>query len=1172
MVGGAEVTIRTGDMAYMVSSTRGVGCVLAIVLLSAATGAQPAESVRVLSDEGCQAPFVLSVPAGVVRAHDGLDIVLHDDGAGQALVFDLGPRAVVVTLRRGGRTAELARAAVPLPVAGGRVVIKRPQGGFAVAYDAVTVLRRSADLPDGGRWGVIGAPAAVLDEILLQPIEKILFSDDFMRTPDQASAWTNVGGKWRIAQLESARYSANAFTLLGSATGSNPAVTAAGHWFWEDLTVEASVRPSRGANGFGIGLACQPDGQAYLLRAIARHGSAGVVQLVRVGVGRESVLAEAPAAVQPEDWHRFVLSGVGGRLTGALDGVELVAAEAPDLAHGKIALWVAGPQPVAFDDVEAYSGPRETQRPVLLSSEAQLADPGAQAFIGDQYMQEWADERDQWLAGGDGVWHTGHYWGDVSLSWEVTEGALRDKAQLHLCVPAGADTLSPCTSVAQGCHLELARAPDGQLALVLREGLETRSQKTVAMPELPATVTLRRIGDTIEALLGDEAAASFRTTVPAAGKVGLTAPSARGEVGRLAILSRNVIDSTFRSAPTDWTIGCGEWGVSNRWACTPRWSWFQGRAEDLASIWTRRRFTGDVVVEFFAGIPMDQPWAPFYRHPGNLAVTVAGSDGTPGSGYSLVYAGWGNSATGIFRRGELVAKVPGIVVPDVLDSLGGAIGREGFHKLHNEWWRIRAERIGRTVRLLVDGKLTASFDDPDPLPSGAVGIWTLNQAITVARARIYHRAAEQVLPPLPHSTNVRPRPGLSVPPIGLPHRATTFEQGLDGWRPAAPGSCVVALAERDKPGGDVCLEVSNPCAGGSVALAAPFAGVDLRGHSLLAFDYAMPADVHVDLFATVAGQRYRVALSGAAEPAPGSEDVGRIAEAGADGRWHRAQVDLLGLLVPYLPGRTPLILDALEFAAYAAPEYLRAGIGGNPAHARWRLDNVYLGGVTSTAVSVRTSREVSVKAPGCLVTHDRRAGRAAHRISPQRSGLAAVTLASGSASTTDLVAFDVSAPALEPREPRPGAKWLGPVLAVGLSDVGPAGADERSIAMRFADRRFGVGDRALRWRPAEGRLTLDLREAGLQPVPGEPVEVVVSASDRAGNRAAPLRLIFTPDRKADTTPPDPPALAGGSAPRLQCDFEAGLGPLQPWGDDAGAALRRTRDSVARWGGEWCLEA
>ncbi|MBD3293096.1 MAG: hypothetical protein GF393_09240, partial [Armatimonadia bacterium] len=619
----------------------------------------------------CEAPFNLVLPAEVARARGGLTVIAHDDGEGPRLIFDLRPDAVTVTLVREDGTVELGSTDAPLPAEGTQIVLKRHPHSVAVAYDARTVLRADADLPDGGRWGVLDAPAAVLDDVMLQPTDAIVFSDDFMRMSGQTGTWEQHSGDWRVAQLESARFSANAFTLLGRAAGEDEAaLTSTGYWFYEDLTVEASVRPSEGARGFGVALACRPTGDCYLLRFLRTVGPSGMLQLVRIRDREQTLLAEAPAVAHSDEWHRLSLSGVRGELTGAFNGAELVSATDPTLAHGQLALWATGPEPVAFDDVQAYSGPHRAREPVVLSHEAQTADPTAQPFITDQYMQEWADERDQWLSGAGGVWHAGHFWGDVELAWDLTDRGLGDRAELAICVPAGEQTHSPPPDPQAGCHLAIAAA-DEKLALTLREGAEVRGEATVTTPELPATVTLRRTGDTVEALIGSEVVASFDAAAPAAGKVGLTGRTARWQVNQLRIVSRNLIDSTFRAAPTDWHIGSGDWGVSSRWDCTPRWSWFQGRSDDLASVWTRRSFPGDIAIEFFAGISMDQPWAPFYRHPGNLCVTLCGGNDTPGSGYSLVFAGWGNSAAGIFRRGELVAKVPGFTMPDIVDSLGG---------------------------------------------------------------------------------------------------------------------------------------------------------------------------------------------------------------------------------------------------------------------------------------------------------------------------------------------------------------------------------------------------------------------------------------------------------------------------------------------------------------------
>ncbi len=1133
----------------------------------------PADAAPVYGDDSCEAPFNLTLPAQLVHVQGGIALFVHDDEAGGRVVFHLRPGAASIVLQRGDESTELARADAPLPAKNAQIVLKRLQAGVAVAYDGVTVLRAHSDLPDGGRWGLLDAPATALDEIMLQPTAAIVFSDDFMRAPGQSATWEQHSGHWRVAQLESARFSANAFTLLGRAAGGGEALASAGYWFYEDLTVEASVRPSEDAEGFGVGLACQPDGDCYLLRFRRTTAPSGVLQLVRIRDGDETVLDATAAAVHANEWHRLALSGVGGQLTGTLNGAELLSAQDPTLAHGQVALWTAGREPVAFDDVEAYSGPRRADEPVILSHDAQVSDPSAQAFIDDRYMQEWADERDQWLRGADGTWHAGHYWGDVELGWEMTERGLGEGAGLAICVPAGEETLSPPPAAQRGCHLAIAPS-DGKLVLTLREDNEVSAAATVAMPELPVTVALRRTGSVVEAVLDGDVVADFEAAVPAAGKIGFIGPSARRQANQLHIISRNMMDSTFRAAPTDWHIGSGEWGVSSRWDCTPRWSWFQGRSEDLASVWTRRQFDGDVVVEFFAGISMDQPWAPFYQHPGNLAVTLGGSNDTPGSGYSLVFGGWGNSAAGIFRRGELVAKVPGFTMPDILDSLGGTTGREDAHKLHNEWWRIRAERVGSTVRLLVDGELAATFDDPEPLPGGAVGIWTFGQAMTVARARVYFEEAKHATPEVREEPVAQPAVGLPLPDFGPPHHAATFEHGAAGWGPAASRACAVSVAEREAPEGGRCLHVTNPTAGGTFALAAPFAGVDLRQQPLLAFDYAILEDVAVDVFALIGGQRYRVALSGPEEAACGIEDVGRVDDARADGRWRAAQIDLMGLLSPHFPGDEPVVLERLEFAAHAAPEYMRAGIGGNPAGASWRLDNVYLGGATSAPVTVRTQRGVTVEAEGCSITRTLRLGRAEHRVAPPRSGVIAVTLTSGARSSADLIAFDLDAPTIEAQEPVGDATWLGPVLALTIADVGPAGIDERSLELRIAERAFRSGDPGVRWNAADKTLALDLRSAEVELPMGERVAVRVSAADRAGNHAEPLEFTFSADYKADDTPPDAPELTGLPEPLIDCDFETGPGPLAPWGTDAAVALRRARDPVAgnSRGGQWCLEA
>jgi hypothetical protein len=956
------------------------------------------------SDDPCQAPFIIAVPGDLLR-EGPLTVVAHDDGAGTRLLFALESESAAINIERDGTVEELGRAAL-LPDAT-EVILKRLPGGAGVACDDATVLRVEADLPDGGRWGVLGAGQETLAELLMQPTGEILFEDDFMRLPDDPASWEQLNGAWSVSQLHSAQFSANAFTMVGETEGDGPARAAAGYWFWEDLTLEAAVRAPEGAAGFGLGVALQESGDCRLLRFVPQERGAGMLQLLRVQEGAETTLAEAPAVAAPGEWHRLSISGVAGEIICALDGVRVLEVDDPQLAHGQVLLWVAGGTPVAFDDVRAYSGPAHLRRPVVLSYADDAADPTAAAFINDQYMQQWADERDQWISSGEGVWHAGYYWGDVELAWELNERSPRSDAQMHIGVPADGPTVNAPSDLTPGCHLAVSVAAPDKLGLTLSEGAEVRGEATAEITDWPTRIRLRRTGDLVEALVGEEIVASFTTALPAAGKVGFSTRGTRSQLSALRITSRNLIDSTFRAAPTDWHIGSGEWGVSSRWDCTPRWSWFQGRSSDLAAIWTRRQFADDVAVEFFAGNAMDQPWAPFYRHPGNFCVTLSGSNDTPGSGYSLVFAGWGNTAAGIFRRGELVATAPGFTVPDIIDSLGGTAGREDAHKLHNEWWRIRAERVGSTVRLLVGNKLAVSFDDPDPLPGGAVGIWTLDNPVTVARTRVYFREGESVLPDLPATVAVTPADPLPLPSGGPSRITSTFEAGVGEWRPAAEGASRLSLAERDGRAGGLCLQVENPTAGGSFAVAAPVGEMDLRDHPLLAFDYAIPEGVQIDCLIRANGGLHRLRLTGPEEAPAGMEESGQVADMRADGRWRSATVDLLAVMRPFFAPGAPVVIEGVEFAAYAAPEYLRAGIGGNARGARWQLDNFYLGATASSPVEVTTGRDVQAEARGCRVTTSSRGGRVTHTVIPRRTGVVPVTFASGGRSATDLLAFDL---------------------------------------------------------------------------------------------------------------------------------------------------------------------
>ncbi len=1141
---------------------------LATVLPLAAAEDTPAQPA--LAEDVCTAPFNLLVPGDLVREHGHLDLVSHYADAANHLRVACEATSLSVVAVAGGEETAVGSATYPKLAPGAEIVVMLRAGGVAVSIGAETVMRAPVELTDGGGWGVLSPAGIAPDEIIFQPIGDVIFSDDFMRVPGEPGLWEDLRGQWRLAALESARYSANAFTLVGRATGAGTALTAAGHWFWEDCTVEASVRPGEGSGGFGVGLGLHDENGLHLLRFVPRDGTDGALQIVRVRGGEEEILATEPARAHLDEWHRLALSAVGEQLVGTLDGAELLSVTDPTLAPGQALLWVSGEAPVAFDDVTVYSGSRLDRAPTVLSHSAQSADPTAAPFINDQYMHEWADERDQWVSGRASAWHSGYFWGDVELAWQAEPTALGRGATMHICVPADGSALAPPADMIPGYHLQLT-PEDQTLKVALRRHDASVGEATVPLPAASTEIVLRRTGALVEALVAGQVVASLTDETPlGGGKVGLVCARARSETSRLQIISWNLMDSTFRAAPTNWHTSGGLWQVTSRWACTPRWAWFQGRADDLASIWTRRAIRGDFVVEFFAGFSMDQPWAPFYQHPGNICVTLCGQNATPGSGYSMIFAGWRNRATGIFRRDALVAQTPAFTMPDILDSLGGAGNREEAHKLHNEWWHIRAERFGGTVRMFVDGKLAATFEDTDPLADGTVGIWTLDNGLTVARARIYYEGSEipSLQPGL--AEDVAPAPSARLTVTQPPHFAATFETGLEGWGPASDGSCTVALAERDDRLGGRCLAVTNPVAGGDFALRAPVTDAPVGDRGLLSFDYSIPEGVALDAYAVIAGERYRLRLTGPETAPPGIEDIGIVTDARADGRWHRATVDMGGLLRPFFGAEASIVLDELQFAAHAVPEYARAGIGANAAGAVWRLDNVLLGAAVGAPVKVRAPRGATVRVVGA-----RYVGGSSQLVSPTRDGIATVVAEDGRSLATDLIAFDTSAPVAEFVAPEADAAWLGHRIVVRISDEGPAGIDDSSLALTVGGQRFAWPAPELTWTPATGELSLDVRAANIELTAGDSVRVALDAvADRAGNASRVVRLDFTADVASDADAPDAPALTGMPAPLLDVDFETNIGPIRPWGADAAIELLRVGGAAAAnpAGGQWCLQA
>lgn len=107
----------------------------------------------------------------------------------------------------------------------------------------------------------------------------------------------------------------------------------------------------------------------------------------------------------------------------------------------------------------------------------------------------------------------------------------------------------------------------------------------------------------------------------------------------------------------------------------------EGAGTRNAPLWLRMRLPRDVAVEFTARSKTASG-----SRPGDVKLEIFGDGRDHGSGYVLVFGGWGNALSVIARQ--------------------DAIGRT---------YRMRVERRGARLRWLVDGEEFLVLDDPQPL-------------------------------------------------------------------------------------------------------------------------------------------------------------------------------------------------------------------------------------------------------------------------------------------------------------------------------------------------------------------------------------------------------------------------------------------------------------------------
>ncbi|MBI2200889.1 MAG: hypothetical protein HYU43_03005, partial [Armatimonadetes bacterium] len=792
-------------------------------------------------------------------------------------------------------------------------------------------------------WNLIvreGAGVRIAD-LRLQPTTPVEFSDDFMRSDEGSGTWNPLRGLWALDEIPYPTWSASPFRLKG--TGPGVALTTSGFWFWHDYAMRCAVRPGGDSLGCGIALYAQGPSDMILFRWKRRNPREedeprhvqGALELLLVHDGEERLLASQEAWLDPSQWYELAAGVCEGQVCAFVDGIRLFQVSCPEATLGGIGLWAL--DGALFDDVEAKSF-----SPGLLAAPKNDPDEFLERLFGhrrvvvgerfarDALMQEWANAQGEWVSRPDPrgqlLWHIGLFGPRVRLRWDCSwkPGAIPDPV-LWAMTTDGRDLSS------------------GYLLRLGPETLLLRGDRTLGRGTLPAQIeslewtrqdgrhTLRANGQTVLSAEDAEPAG--------AGKVGLLLPGTSGlilDAGRLTADSPACHDTTFGTAPVDWRAAAGVWDITSRWICTPKWSWFGGLSHEAAVIWSKRAFLGDQVIDLHSAVMMDFGAAGGYRRLGDINLSFCADGASLGSGYTLMYGGFNNTRTCLWRQGEVVAERSDRLYPD--KSRGA----------HKNWYNLRAEKMGPSVRFYLADELILEYRDPQPLPGGHVALWTWDGGMMIPRVRIY---AESEMTP--------PRETLFAAPDASPGSADEYRSR--------------EARIRDETG-RACLRFVNPQSGGDFSSALPIGEFDALKTGVLSFDYRIPAEARLHLYLEANGRDFYVALNGPETPSEHairqatevsgrrinvSALTGRVRRPArlaslpisADDCWHHAEIELADLLRPFFPRASAIRVRGVHLANWCNADYLMCGLTGNPAGCTLFLDDVRCRRGASAAVA-----------------------------------------------------------------------------------------------------------------------------------------------------------------------------------------------------------------------------
>ncbi len=523
-------------------------------------------------------------------------------------------------------------------------------------------------------------------------------------------------------------------------------------------------------------------------------------------------------------------------------------------------------------------------------------------------------------------------------------------------------------------------------------------------------------------------------------------------------------------------------------------------------------------------------------------------------------------------------------------------------------WRCRLDDTGsgvapRSIVLTVNGR-SISLDDPaveyEPLSGElALHLAALGQKLTDGQpVKLTVTAEDEVGNKLPQPVvaTFRKRDALDKEAPEQPRlwlrwagrdRAEPvpgeggFEYGLDEWQPFGAGGTVVERTDRTAASGRwslrvLCTENASPFS--CFVRRTPFDAARFR---LLRFAYKVPPRLRVDFVLRCDGHYYRIRFTDRDDD---DTVIGAVPNVIADNEWHRAEVDLYGMLSKRLPQSADLTVGLMlltggpgfeaprRFAGnYAGTEYFIDDFEFVPlvgADARVEWTGQDLVGVSGARVMVGDNplKFTADEAGAKLVTGD---GIGTDRLA-QGANYLQVRLADPAGNLSRPVRTCLIVNSLRPSVgvvwPADGSRAAPATIGVEVKAAPSSTLDLRSVRLTVAGREYGFDSRAMSYDPVTGRLSWDGRRAEppVQFADGQSVPVALTElRDLAGNRPEKLPAWrFTMAWSEDHRGPEVSVSSRTHAAFAHAHFD---GAYDPWVPDPAASAEVTVGDDGRRG-------